>query len=179
MPRNATDIQFASGVLYPGFPEDFESPDASVKSSYNVGTNVVALRTGSWTLLQGILGNVPGSDRFNEPGKQGVRMQQNLTTSGFVQMNFDVPDGASKVTVFYGRYGVDARSQIRLESSINGGTTWTAVGNTITVNPDKEFRQATWMVNFTGPVRFRINKLGLGTTNNGRLSIDDFAIYKK
>jgi hypothetical protein len=94
-------------------------------------------------------------------------------------MHFDVPDGASKVTVFYGRYGADARSQIRLESSINGGTTWTIVGNPITVNADKEFRQATWMVNFTGPVRFRINKLGTGTTNNGRLSLDDFAIYKK
>ena len=179
MPRNAADIQFASGVLYAGFPEDFENPDVSAKSSYNVGTNVVALKTGNWMILQGILANVPASDRFNEPGKQAIRMQQNLTTSGLLQMNFDVPDGASKVTVFYGRYGADARSQIRLESSINGGTTWTIVGNPITVNADKEFRQATWMVNFTGPVRFRINKLGTGTTNNGRLSLDDFAIYKK
>jgi hypothetical protein len=179
IPRNATDIQFGSGVLYAGFPESFESPDASVKGSYNSGTNIVALNTGNWYLLQGILANAAGSDRYNEPGKQGIRIQQNLTTSGYAQMNFDVPDGASKVTVFYGRYGTDARSQIRLESSTNAGTTWTPVGSTITVTADKEFRQATWMVNFTGPVRFRINKLGTGTSNNGRLSLDDFAIYKK
>jgi hypothetical protein len=179
MPRNANDIQFASGVLYAGFPESFESPDISAKSSYNSGNNMVALSTGSWTLTQGILANTAGSDRFNEPGKQSVRMQQNLTSSGYTQMNFDVPDGASKVTVFYGRYSNDARSQIRLEASTNGGTTWTAVGSNITVPADKEFRQATWMVNYTGPVRFRINKIGLGTSNNGRLSLDDFAIYKK
>jgi hypothetical protein len=179
MPRNAADIQFVSGALYEGFPESFESPDFSAKSSYNSGTNIIALQTGNWTLLQGILANTAGSDRYNEPGKQGIRMQQNLTTSGYTQMNFDVPSGASKVTVFYGRYSNDARSQIRLEASTNGGTTWTPVGSTITVPADKEFRQATWIVNYTGPVRFRINKLGTGTTNNGRLSLDDFAIYKK
>jgi hypothetical protein len=39
------------------------------------------------------------------------------------------------------------------------------------------------MVNVTGKVRFRINKLGLGassaTVQNGRLSIEDFSVYKK
>jgi hypothetical protein len=179
MPRNASDIQFMSGALYAGFPESFESPDASVKASYNSGTNIVALKTGSWLLLQAILGNTPVSDKYNSPGKQSIRFQQNLTTSGFVQMNFDVPDGASKVTVFYGKYGTDAKGSIRLESSVNGGTTWTAVGTTLIDMPDKGNKQAVWVVNISGPVRFRINKLGTGTTNNGRLSIDDFAIYKK
>lgn len=179
LPRNAADIQFASGTLYAIFPESFESPDPTAKSSYNVGTNVVAFKTGNWTLLQGIIANTAGSDRYNEPGKQGIRMQQNLTSVGYVQMNFDVPDGASKVTVFYGRYSTDARSQIRLEASTDGGTTWTPIGSTITVPADKEFRQATWMVNYAVPVRFRIAKLGIGTSNNGRLSLDDFAVYKK
>jgi len=179
MPRNAGDIQFVSGAMYAGFPESFESPDAATKASYNSGTNIVTLGTGNWYLLQAILGNTIGSDRINIPGKQNIRMQQNLTTSGYVQMNFDVPDGASKVTVFYGRYASDARSSFRLESSVNGGTTWTAVGATIVNEADKLMKQASWTVNFTGPVRFRINKLGTGTSNNGRLSLDDFAVYKK
>lgn len=179
MPRSSADIQFASGALYAGFPESFESPDVTAKSSYNSGANTVQLATGQWYLLQGILANTPVSDKYNVPGKQSIRMQQNLTTSGFTQMNFDVPDGASKVTVFYGKYATDARSTFRLEYSTNGGATWTAVGANITDMPNKGNKQATWMVNITGPVRFRINKLGTGTSNNGRLALDDFAIYKK
>jgi hypothetical protein len=179
MPRKASDIQFSSGALYDGFPESFESPDVAVKSSYNSGTNLITASTGTWYLLQAILANTPVSDKYNVPGKQAIRMQQNLTTSGYVQMNFDVPDGASKVTVFYGKYATDAKSTFRLEYSINGGTTWTAVGANITDMPEKGNKQATWAVNITVPVRFRINKIGTGTSNNGRLALDDFAIYKK
>ena len=179
MLRNASDIQFVSGVLYPGFPESFEAPDATTKSSYNSGTNLVSFNTGSWYLLQAIIGNTLASDRINSPGRQGIRVQQNLTTSALIQMNFDVADGASKVTVFYGKYGTDAKSSFRLEYSTNAGTTWITTGATITDLPDKGMKQAVWTLNLTGPVRFRINKLGTGTSNNGRLSLDDFAIYKK
>jgi hypothetical protein len=178
-PRNAGDIQFVSGALYAGFPESFETPDAATKASYNSGTNIIAASTGNWVLLQAILGNTPVADKYNLPGKQAIRMQQNLATSGFLQMNFDLPDGASKVTVFYGKYSTDAKSSFRLESSINQGTTWIAVGANITDMPDKGNKQATWAVNFSVPVRFRINKIGTGTSNNGRLALDDFAVYKK
>jgi len=178
-PRNAADIQFISGALYAGFPESFETPDATTKASYNSGTNLITTPTGTWYLLQAIIGNTVISDKYNLPGKQSIRMQQNLTTSGYVQMNFDVPDGASKVTVFYGKYATDAKSSFKLESSVNGGTTWVTVGANITDMPDKGTKQATWAVNFTGPVRFRINKNGIGTSNNGRLVLDDFAVYKK
>lgn len=177
--RNAADIKFSSGALYANFPESFESPDASVKSSYNSGTNIVALSTGNWYLLQGILATTINSDKFNQPGKQGIRMQQNLSTSGYTQMNFDLPDGASKVTVFYGKYGTDARSSFRFEYSTNGGTTWTAIGSNFTDMPDKGNKCAAATLNISGPVRFRINKIGLGSSNNGRLSLDDFAVYKK
>ena len=178
MPRNAADVSLAAKTMYSNFPESFETPDARLKSSYNSGTNILALGTGNWFLLQAILGNTAASDKFNPPGKQGIRMQQNLTTSGFVQMNFDVTEGASKVTVFYGRYATDARSSFRLEYSINGGTTWLPSGSNITDMPDKGMKQAVWILNLTGPVRFRLNKLGTGTSNNGRLNFDDFTIYK-
>ncbi len=177
--RNAGDIKFSSGPLYANFPESFESPDASTKSSYNSGTNIVALSTGNWYLLQGILAATINSDKFNQPGKQGVRMQQNLSSSGYTQMNFDLPDGASKVTVFYGKYGTDARSSFRFEYSVNGGSTWTAVGGNFTDMPDKGNKCAAVTLNISGPVRFRVNKIGLGSSNNGRLSLDDFAVYKK
>jgi hypothetical protein len=42
---------------------------------------------------------------------------------------------------------------------------------------------ATFSMDIDGPVRFRIHKLGLGpssgtTVKNGRLGIDDFAVYQ-
>jgi hypothetical protein len=183
--RNSSDVQFISGTLYPGFPESFETPDVSAKSSYNITAtaNNIDLSTGNWKLQQAILANTLLSDKINFPGKQNVRMQQNLTTSALVQMNFDVTQGASKVTLFYGRYGTDPMSTFRLEYSTNAGTSWTIVNPTISSMPEKGSTQATFMVNVTGNVRFRINKLGLGasspTIQNGRLSIEDIAIYKR
>lgn len=182
--RSAADVQSASGQLYAGFPESFESPDFTAKSSYNMTAtnNDIDLKTGNWKLLQAILGNTFLRDKYNLPGKQCVRMQQNLSSSGYVQMNFDLPDGASKVTVFYGKYYTDVPSTFRLEYSVNGGTTWTQTGADVNDMPERGSKQAVFMVNITGPVRFRINKRGLGTSsstiNNGRLCIEDFAIYK-
>jgi hypothetical protein len=183
--RRLTDVNYSSGSLYAGFPESFESPDASAKASYNITAtaNNVDLSTGNWKLQQAILGNTILSDKINLPGKQCIRMQQNLSSAGLVQMNFDVAQGASKVTVFYGKYSTDPTSTFRLEYSVNGGTTWIALTPTITTMPDRGSTQATFMMDLTGNVRFRINKLGLGTSSatvqNGRLCIDDIAIYKK
>lgn len=180
--RNLSDVQNASGPLYPGFPEDFETPDVSVKSSYNMANNNLNLKTGNWLLYQSILGNTAGRDRFNPAGKQCIRMQQNLSESAYVQMNFDLPFGASKVTIAYGAYYTDPKSTWKLEYSQDAGATWKQIGNNISDAPAGS-KTATFLMNIDGPVRFRVNKLGLGTTNgttilNGRLSIEDFAIYQ-
>lgn len=183
--RNIADVNYSSGALYAGFPESFENPDAAEKASYNMTAtaNNIDLSTGNWKLQQAILAPTVIRDKYNLPGKQCIRMQQNLTTSGLVQMNFDVPDGASKVTVFYGKYYTDPTSTFRLEYSVNGGTNWTVITPNITDMPERGSKQATFMVDLSGPVRFRINKLGLGTSSptifNGRLCIEDIAIYKK
>lgn len=182
--RNATDIKFPSGAMYAGFPESFESPDFTEKASYNITAtqNNIDLKTGNWKLQQAILGNTLIRDKYNLPGAQCVRMQQNLTSSALVQMNFDVTQGASKVTVFYGKYYTDPASTFRLEYSINGGTNWIVVGPDVKDMPERGFKQATFTMNLTGNVRFRINKLGLGssssTVQNGRLCIEDIAVYK-
>ena len=183
--RNSNDVNYVSGALYPGFPESFEAPDAAQKASYNITatSNNIDLATGNWKLQQAILGNTILSDKIILPGKQNIRMQQNLTTSALVQMNFDVTQGASKVTVFYGKYSTDPTSTFRLEYSTNGGTTWTNVSPNISDMPERGYKQATFMLNITGNARFRINKLGLGASSatvfNGRLNIDQFSIYKK
>lgn len=101
------------GRVYDKFPEDFEMPDTSAKAKYKKAD--VQLKTGNWTFDQAILGAVENRDRFN--GKQSVRIHQNKENSGYLQMNFDLPNGASKVTFMYGVYYKDSPSVIKLEYS--------------------------------------------------------------
>lgn len=193
--RTLGDMFFPSGPTYPGWPESFESPKASFKGSYNMNTaevpdNQIEMSTGRWKLYKAILGETEGRDRFNPPGKQSIRMQQDQTTTCYLQMMFDLPNGASKVTFWQGAYYTDVSSQFRLEYSTNGGTTWlkaVAVGRNvaeINTNLGGSIQETYLFDNLNGPVRFRILKLALGATKvptilNGRLCIEDFAVYSK
>jgi hypothetical protein len=191
--RTINDVENASGPIYPNWPESFEVPDASQKGSYNMNTpavpnNTITLKTGSWKLEQAILGNLNANrDRYNAPGLQCIRMASNLSVSAYLQMNFDLPRGASKVTIWHGAYSTDAVSTFKLEYSTNGGTTWTAVAPVGTTNVNVQTvagksKQETYSLNINGNIRFRVNKLGLGVTSipsvlNGRLCIEDIAVY--
>lgn len=167
------------GKVYPNFPEKFESPDAAEKKSYKAGN--VELKSGSWTFDQAILGNTDGRDQFN--GKQAVRMQQNLEEPSLLQMNFDLPNGASKVSFMYGSYYKDPSCTFVVEYSTDGGTTWTRTDNVFN-DASKQAGTISIKLNIKGNVRFRINKIGLGSSEidpsvkNGRLNIDDFAVYQ-
>lgn len=184
--QSLADMAFPSGKLYGSWPETFEVPYQG-KTSYNVAAtnNLLELSTGTWYMLQCIQGETAGRDRIVS-GKQAIRFQQNLTTSAFLQMNFDVPDGASKVTFWYGSYYTDRSCTFQLEYSTDQGITWTKIGESISdAHSTAESliaKQAVFLMDIQGTVRFRINKLGLGTSNNtvsnGRLGVDDFAIYK-
>lgn len=184
--QTADDMAYPSGKLYPGWPETFEEP-SHPKGSYNMAAieNNVGLPTGEWHLYQAIFGNTAGRDRIVS-GLNAIRFQQNRSDDEYVQMNFDVPDGASKVTFWYGAYYNDQSSTFKLEYSTDQGVTWQQVGEPVsdahTFAQDRNAKQAIFLMNIPGPVRFRVNKLGLGTSNNtvsnGRLGIDDIAIYK-
>ena len=183
--RTAADALDPSGPIYPKFPESFEGVPQATKGSYNMNTaavpdNTVTFGTGPWKLYQSILGNTSGRDRYT--GAQGIRLQQGLTESAVVEMKFDLPNGATKVTLLYGAYYTDAASSWQLEYSQNQGATWQQAGSTITDAGNFQ-RTSTFLLNISGPVRFRINKLGLGPSNpptvfNGRLGLDDIAIYE-
>lgn len=184
--QSYTDMMYPSGKLYTGWPETFEEPYQG-KVSYNVAAtqNLLTMPTGVWYMLQCIQGITVGRDRIVS-GEQAIRFQQNLSTPAYLQMNFDVPNGASKVTFWYGSYYTDRSCTFRLEYSTDQGATWKQVGADISdahsTAVSLTAKQAVFLMDIEGPVRFRINKLGLGTSNNtisnGRLGLDDFAIYK-
>lgn len=165
------------GSAYDKFPEDFEVPDTSAKAKYKKGD--LQLKTGNWTFDQAILGAINNRDRFN--GKQAVRMHQNKENSGYLQMNFDLPNGASKVTFVYGVYYKDSPSIVRLEYSIDRGRTWKQAGKDI-VDASSKQKTAEFTLDIKEPVRFRINKMSIEAAKkesgvrDGRLSVDDFTV---
>ena len=179
--RNTADVTNASGALYANWPETYENPNP-FKSTY-AAANVI-FKTGSWRLDNAVV-NLEANDKPVSP-IYAVRMQQNLSVSAYTQMMFDVPNGASKVSVWHSSYGAsaDPPATWRLEYSTNGGTTWIQTGPDVK-SISKNKLLATFTMDISGPVRFRINKLGPGsnavdpTIENGRLSLDDFSIYKK
>jgi hypothetical protein len=191
--RTLADVENASGPIYANWPEGFETPDAAVKASYNMNTtavpdNTITLKTGPWKLEQAILGNLNANrDRYNAPGLQCIRLQQSLSVPGYVQMMFDLPNGATKLTLWQGAYSTDVSSTFKLQYSVDAGVNWVdaiAVGRTTAniATLTGGSKQETYLFNITGNVRFRVNKLGLGTTSsptllNGRLCIEDIAIY--
>ena len=182
--RNAADVSNASGTVYPNFPEGFEVPVATEKATYDMPAtdNNVTLKSGSWKLYQSILGAVRNSDRFDPSGYQCIRMQKNLNEPALLQMNFDLPNGASKVTLAYGSYGTEPSSTWRLEYSQDGGNTWIAAGTDVS-DATAVAKSITFNLDIKGLVRFRVNKLGLGVSNipfllNGLLNIDSFTVYQ-
>lgn len=172
--RSIEDVENASGRVYPGFPESFEKT-----VGYTAGDFFVDLPSGKWKFNNAGLRN-EYTDRVVS-GTHAIRFNLNNTTSCYAQMENDVPDGASKVTVYYGQWGGDPGSTWRLEYSTDQGATWKQMGEHVTdASPVPKLK--TYMMDIRVPVRFRINKLGLGTStatiSNGRLNIDDFAIYQ-
>jgi hypothetical protein len=168
------------GVLYPGFPESFE--DGGTQPD-GYGKKTIRLSTGRWWFY-GALIDSSGNDKPSN-GKYAARLNRNNTKPCNLQMNFDVTKGASKVILWYSSYGAraDKPCVFCLEYSTDGGKNWTIMGEQLTAKV-KVKQAATFEMNVQGPVRFRVHKLALGdesadsTVANGRLSIDDFAVYQ-
>lgn len=187
--RNSEDVFNETGAPYFGFPETFEGVSSSVKSQYIMPEidDVVEFSTGPWRLYQAVIGDEPRYDRFNPlNGVQCIRLREKINQSAYLEMKFDLPNGASKVEVvhaIYGLYTTDPKvaSAWDLEYSQDEGATWTKIGETVMETNTKNPAVVTFNVNIHGKVRFRIRKLGYDdypNGQNGMLNIDDFNVYQ-
>lgn len=168
----------AQDKLYPNFPESFESDS---KKSYDLDD--VTLPTGRWRLDNVVI----QSEKYEMSitGTHAARMAMNNSKSAYLQMMFDLPNGASKVVFWYKTFSTDKPSMFQLEYSTNKGKKWQTVGDLIVSTDGKKYTKAEFDVEIEGNVRFRINKIGLGDSaknpeiSNGRVNIEDFAVYHK
>lgn len=171
--RDMEDLEEYVPSPYPaGFPEVFNT--TLVKDAYARAN--LELASGNWTFDGVTLVTKTDLRPINNDGTKGVQFNQNNTEPLYLQMNFDVYRGASKVSILHGSYGNDPGCVWRLEYSTNGGVTWSQIGDDV-VADNKAATVAEFNMDIRGQVRFRVHKLALGSGNNGRLNLDDFTIY--
>ncbi len=165
--------------VYPNFPEKFDTK--LEKDDYK--DTELQLATGLWRLKGVKLVTKKWGIEVADDGTKGLMFQGNSKRLFVAEMKFDLPDGASKVTVMVSSVGKDASCKWILQASTDGGKKWKRVGNEV-LTADKTLKEEAFKLNIKGPVRFRVLKLGLGnpkenpSVENGRLVIDNFTVYK-
>jgi endonuclease G len=136
--------------------ENFESGSKTGYADANV-----TLSTGSWDFNNGLIGNLAADAK---DGNWSVRLKQ-----GDLAMNFDI-NGLTQIKISHAKYGTDASSTWQLMQSVDGGVTYTNVGNPIT-ETNTTLVVDSFKISVTSKVRFEIKKTDASTTN--RINIDD------
>ena len=180
--RNSSDIvaqqvePHIPGALYANFAEGWEHPIITKTSNVD---GVAVLPTGEWQ-MNGMYLISSANIKVSKHGTWTVMMQK--AKDCLLQMNFNLPYGASKFSFYYGAPvpTSDGATTLRAEYSQDAGTTWTALGPDLQVTDVNRFYFQEYTLNIKGPVRFRIHKLieGPGVVDMGRLSVDDIAVYQ-
>ncbi|MBK7558332.1 MAG: DNA/RNA non-specific endonuclease [Chitinophagaceae bacterium] len=142
------------------FPESF---DAGTKIDFTAED--ISLPTGMWRLEDALLGSTAADVKF---GSKSVRIQNN----GTLTMNFDIPNGATSVSLYYAKYGAEVNSSFQLWSSVNAGSTWQQVGGDITASTST-LTKATFITPFPGLVRFQVRKISGGILNIDFMDIQE------
>lgn len=137
----------------------FENFENGEKTFY--GESTVSLSTGTWLLSDALLGT-SGGDKKN--GNQSTRIRD-----GFIQMNFDAPNGMSEISFYAANFSNDTGGVLQVNYSTNGGSTWQQLGETISVT--STLTQYTITENISGDIRFQFKK-----TSGTRINVDDVLI---
>lgn len=168
--------------LYPNFPEGFENAIGSRKGSHSgtgpTGRQSEVHPTGEW-LMPNMYTHSVGTIA-HKIGTWAVMMNFNVAT--YLEMDFDLPLGASKFSFYYGTAtktnasDLDVANRpivVKVEYSQNGGKTWRPLGDELLVTTIEEQYFKEYELNINGPVRFRMGK----DDSRARLMVDEIAIY--
>jgi hypothetical protein len=106
----------------------------------------------------------------------------NTNVATYLEMDFDLPYGASKFSFYYGaatKGGNDvtvttAPIIVKAEYSQDSGATWIPLGEDLTVTTVEEQYFKEYELDINGPVRFRIGK----NNSRARLMVDEIAVYE-
>jgi autotransporter-associated beta strand protein len=147
-------------------PSVIETFEPGTKNTYTTGDDVCAL--GTWRFSDALVGQIPGSDRFN--GTRSARIQNN----GTITMQFDKTNGLGTISIRHAVFGSDGNSTWRMDVSNNGGADFTAYQSPVQTSSSTALNTVSFTPNITGNnIRVRIVKLSGGSN---RINIDDISL---
>ncbi len=160
-------------VLYPNFPEGWEQHEGDRKSAYAGEEDTFP--TGNWLMPE--MYSISAGSITNKIGTWAMLLRGGV--SPYLEMNFDLPNGASLFSFYYGAATQNANDtkeipiHVKVEYSTDGGDTWNQMGEDLVVSSVSEQYFKEYKLDINGPVRFRIGK----DMSKARLFIDDIAVY--
>jgi len=149
-------IFLLNGITQAQLFEDFEQGE---KSSYAAGHD--DLETGKWFFDDALIGNTT-LDKKN--GSRSARIR-----NGHIAMDFDYPNGLLEVSFYAADFSSDTGGEVQVEYSVNGGSSWSDLGDPVQLTPDLTLYQVSGSIE--GNVRLRFTK-----TAGTRINIDDVLI---
>ena len=146
---------------------------ASTSSIFAGGTYTG--ETGVWELYGATWGD-SGND--NKWGKASARLrlsEASTGTPGYIQMNFDKPNGVGEVRFWAGYYDTDSGGALSIQTSKNAGQSWETVITSQFIA--KDWKEYQFAVNQSGNVRVRIIKAETGSAgiNIDKIKLSDFS----
>ena len=167
--------------LYPNFPEGWEVHEGTRKPSHTgagpTGKQSDIFPTGEWLMPN--MYTLSTASIGTKVGTWGLMMNASVAT--FLEMDFDLPDGAAKLSFVYGvptttnANDMDVVNNsvfVKVQYSQDGGVNWTSLGDDLEVSDFAQYTKS-YDLDIKGPVRFRIGK----NNSKARLIVDEIAVY--
>lgn len=173
--------------LYPNFPEGWEIHTAlgGRKSGYATagpatGGQSDIFPSGKW-LMGDIYSISTASMDKNRIGSWALLFRGGSGFTPYLAMDFDLPNGASKFSFYYGAATQNAADSggvpiyVKVEYSQDSGNTWTQLGDILEVTSADIQYFKEYKLDIKGPVRFKIGK---NKVTEARMFVDEISVYK-
>lgn len=145
-----------AGSVFAQLFEDFEQ---GTKNYYAYGQDM--LGTGEWTFDDALIGTAAG-DKKN--GLKSARIR-----NGYIEMNFDYPNGFSEISFYAANFGTDGGGVVELSYSTDSGGNWISLGAPVSLTD--ELLPYTISESVEGDIRLRFTKTG-----GNRINVDDIYV---
>lgn len=158
------------------FYEDMDGSYQAASTSSIFAGGTYAGETGSWKLYGATWGDSSNDSKW---GKAAARLRLSEASTGnpgYMQMEFDKPDGAGVIRFWSGYYDTDNGGSLAIYVSTNQGQSWgNAIAQSVIAKGWKEYQ---FVLNVPGNVRVRIMKAENGSAgiNVDNIRINDYKV---
>lgn len=156
----------------------FENMDGSyqaISSSSIFAGGTYTGETGTWKIYGGTYGDSGNDNKWGSASARIRLSEASVGEPGYMQMEFDKPNGIGVVRFWAGYYSTDNGGALSLYASRNQGLSWEPAVASQSIA--KDWKEYEFAVNQTGNLRLRIMKAETGSSgiNVDKIRISDFS----